>query len=384
MTFRGRDITVAGGGIAGLAVAQALAARGAQVALHEQAPAISEVGAGLQISPNGMRVIDALGLGSALRAASLPARAVVLHDGRTGRQVARLDLGRAAGDYLLVHRARLIDVLATGARSAGVTLHLGSRIAPDPEREFTIGADGLHSEFRAALNGAEAPVFTGQVAWRAIIDADDAPPEAKVFMGPGRHLVSYPLRGGLRNIVAVEERADWTQEGWHHAGDPDALRRAFAGFGGPVPGWLAQVETVGLWGLFRHPVARNWHGPGLAIIGDAAHPTLPFLAQGANLALEDAWTLAEALATGDDALPGWQAARRPRVTRAIDAATANARNYHLGGIGRIAAHGALRIAGRLAPGALLRRFDWLYGHDVTAASRNRSENESDKNNQELS
>ncbi len=370
MTIRGRDITVAGGGIAGLAVAQALAARGAQVVLHEQAAEISEVGAGLQISPNGMRVIDALGLGAALRAVSVTADGVILRDGASGRAVTRLDLTRAKGDYLLVHRARLVDVLEAGARGAGVDIRLGSRIGPDTGGGFTIGADGLHSAFRAALNGAEQPFFTGQVAWRAVIADPEAAPVTEVFMGPGRHLVSYPLADGLRNIVAVEEREDWAEEGWHHAGNPEELRAAFAGFGGPVPDWLARVQAAGLWGLFRHPVAANWHGDAMAIIGDAAHPTLPFLAQGANLALEDAWSLARALSSGDDALPAWQAARRPRVIRAIDAATANARNYHLGGIGRIVAHGALRVLGRVAPDAMLRRFDWLYGHDVTKAFEN--------------
>ncbi len=366
MTLAERQITVAGGGIAGLAVARALALRGASVTLHEQASEITEVGAGLQISPNGMRVIDALGLGPALRSVALAARAVVLRDGRTGRAVTRLDLTRTPGDYLLVHRARLIEVLHQGAVGAGVDIRLGSRLDPADLTEFAIGADGLHSHFRTALNGPETPFFTGQVAWRAVIDDVEGPPEAQVFMGPGRHLVSYPLRGGLRNIVAVEERAEWAEEGWTHPGDPDALRAGFAGFGGPVPDWLERVRTVGIWGLFRHPVARVWHGPGMAIIGDAAHPTLPFLAQGANLALEDAWSLAQTLASDDDALPAWQAARRPRVTRAIDAATANARNYHLSGPKRLAAHAALRLAGQLAPGVMLSRFDWLYGHDVTA------------------
>jgi salicylate hydroxylase len=372
MALSGRQIGIIGGGVAGLAVARALALRGAEVTLFEQAPAIAEVGAGLQISPNGLRVIDALGLGDALRAVALRGRAVVLRDYRRGAQVLRLDLDRdrAAGDYLFVHRARLIEVLEAGARDAGVAIRLKSRILGGGlPGDLTVGADGLHSGLRAALNGAAPPAFTGQVAWRATIAEDpSAAPEAQVFMGPGRHLVSYPLQGGLRNLVAVEERRAWAEEGWHYRDDPANLRRAFARFGGPVPGWLERVGEVHLWGLFRHPVAPRWQDGARVILGDAAHPTLPFLAQGANMALEDAWVLAAALdrLPQAEALAAYETARKPRVTRIVEAATANARNYHLANpLVRRVAHTVLRLGGALAPEQALRRFDWLYGHDVT-------------------
>lgn len=369
MSLAGRPVTVAGGGVAGLAVARALAVRGAEVALHEQAAEIGEVGAGLQISPNGLRVIDALGLGHALRAVSVPAAAIRLRDYR-GADVLRLDLARhAAGqEYLLVHRARLVEVLETGAREAGVLIRTGSRLEPPGPEGLLIGADGLHSRFRAELNGDTRPFFTGQVAWRALVSDPGAAPEVQVFMGPGRHLVTYPLAWGLRNIVAVEEREGWAAEGWQHEDDPDNLRRAFSGFTPEVRHWLDKIEQVHLWGLFRHPVAARWHDATRAILGDAAHPTLPFLAQGANMALEDAWVLADRLdrLPRAEALADYQAARRDRVERVIAAANANARNYHLSSpILRTAAHAALRIGAALAPAAALRRFDWIYGHDVT-------------------
>jgi salicylate hydroxylase len=139
-----------------------------------------------------------------------------------------------------------------------------------------------------------------------------------------------------------------------------------------VRGWLDRVEDPGLWGLFLHPVAALWHGGGAVILGDAAHPTLPFLAQGANLALEDAWVLADMLAGHDTpgaAFAAFQAARVERVTRAIDAARANARNYHLTGVRRVVGHAGLRVLGAVAPGAMLGRFDWLYGLDVTGGKR---------------
>ncbi|WP_126976759.1 FAD-dependent oxidoreductase [Frigidibacter oleivorans] len=394
----GRQVTVLGAGVAGLAVARALALRGAEVTVLEQAPEIAEVGAGLQISPNGACVLRALGLGEALAAAGQRAEAIELWDGPGAERVLRMDLARLrpGQDWRFVHRADLIDLLAAGAREAGVRLRLLQKVervtlgphrprvltaqGAEIEADLLIGADGLHSKLREALNGTVAPFFTHHAAWRATIPAEPGlPPVARVYMGPGRHLVTYPLRGGtLRNIVAVEERHRWVEESWSLTDDPIALRMAFARFAPEVRGWLDRVEAPALWGLFRHPVAQHWQasgsegGPtgwGAAILGDAAHPTLPFLAQGAVMALEDAWVLCGALAEEPDlaaALARYEVLRRPRATRVVEAANANARNYHLSGLPRAVGHVAMRLAGRLAPGRVMDRFDWLYGFDVTA------------------
>ncbi len=385
-----REAVIIGGGVAGLALAVALAPRW-RVRLLEQAPALREVGAGLQVSPNGAAVLRALGLGAALDAAGMAARAVVLRDGlHAGAEVLRMALPDDGAGFRLIHRADLVALLERGARDAGAEVMLDAQVAlvrPGEggarpqlaladgrviEADLIAGADGLHSVLRETIAGVARPFFTGQVAWRALIPcAPGAAPEAQVFMGPGRHLVSYPLRGGsLRNIVAVEERREWAEEGWTHRDDPAALHAAFAGFGGPVPGWLAQVREPWLWGLFRHEVAARWHRGGCVLLGDAAHPTLPFLAQGANMALEDAWVLAAMLARGGDvaaALDAYQAARAPRVRRIIAAANANARNYHLRAPLRQIAHSALRLGARIAPQAPVRRFGWLWEHDVTRA-----------------
>ena len=389
MALQGTSVIVIGAGVAGLAVARAMALRGARVTVLEQADAIREVGAGLQISPNGAAVLVALGLGAALQAAGTRADAVQLCDGSTGRRVLRMDLSRpgAGGQgFHLIHRADLITLLRDGAIAAGVTIRLLQRVASvdaaaarvvtetgeTHTADLLVGADGLQSRLRAAMNGNVAPFFTHQVAWRALIPCEPgAAPVAEVHMGPGRHLVSYPLRGGtLRNIVAVEERRKWVEEGWTLRDDPMEMRLAFEGFSPRVRTWLDQVQEVGLWGLFRHPVAKVWHHGGTAaILGDAAHPTLPFLAQGANMALEDAWVLAAMLDAQTDramALAAYQAARQPRVTRAVAAANANARAYHLRGPVRMVAHAGLRAVGAVAPGLMLRRLDWLYGTDVTA------------------
>ena len=398
MAVRGRSFTILGAGVAGLALARALALRGAHVQVLEQAAELTDIGAGLQITPNGAVVLRALGLDQGLAHIGLASEAVELRNGMDAGLVARLDLKdlRPGQDYRLVHRADLIALLAQGARDAGVdirflqqikqvemtdagpvlTTALGETLHPD----VLIGADGLHSKVRHCLNGAQAPFFTKQVAWRAIIPTEPgARPVAEVFMAAGKHLVSYPIQGGrMRNIVAVEERRTWVEEGWFLRDDDLEIRLAFADFAPKVRGWLDQVNDCWLWGLFRHPVAQKWgwsapaaSNRGIAILGDAAHPTLPFLAQGANMALEDAWVLAERLERYDlsAAFDSYQAARAPRCARIVDAANKNARNYHLSGATQTVAHLGLRALGLVAPSMLLRRFDWLYGHDVTAGQQ---------------
>ncbi len=390
MSLAGRAVVVVGAGIGGLAAARALALRGADVTVLERAPGIGEVGAGLQLSPNGLAVLDALGLGTAIRARSVAARAVVLIDGATGRPVLRLDLARHARgrEWLFLHRARLVEVLQSGAREAGVRFEFDAtitRIADGTDAAtltlegrgqrrtpLVVAADGVRGVGRQALGGAEPPGFSGQVAWRATVPGH-APPEARVHMGPGRHAVVYPLAGGRVNLVAVEERSRWAEESWSAEDRPETLRAAFAGFAPDLRGLLDRVERVNLWGLFRHPVTPRWHGHRVVLLGDAAHPTLPFLAQGANLALEDAWALADCLdgATAlSDALAVYQSRRWARAARVVAAATANARNYHLRpGPARTLSHAGLRLAGRLAPGAALARFNWIYDHDETRAAR---------------
>ena len=389
MALQDQKISILGGGISGLAAAAALAQRGAQVTVFEQSDAIKEVGAGLQIGPNGFAVMRALGAADALAACSVKAQGMALLNGASGKQVFGLDFQRFSAEqpYYFVHRADLVTVLADAARSAGVEIKLsqsvrdvrladggaqvklasGEALTPD----LTIGADGLHSQVRMALNGKSDPFFTNQVAWRATIPAlGNEPAVAKVYMGAGCHLVVYPLRGGeMLNIVAIQERKDWAAEGWNFQDDPANLRAAFAGFGSEVQAILARVETVYLWGLFRHPVAKIWHQGRVAILGDAAHPTLPFMAQGAVMALEDAWVLADALDAADTVetgLTAYQNRRFARANKVINAANKNAANYHLRpGPMRFAAHAALKLGSKLAPALAMKKFDWIYGCDVT-------------------
>lgn len=391
MDLQGQNITIIGGGIGGLTAALALRRQGADVTVLEQAEAISEIGAGLQITPNGFAVLKALGLHDDLAWCSQRARAVVLRHHRHGREVVRLDLDQyaAGSNFYCVHRSDLISILANAARRAGVQVRLLQKVdrveatgkpvvhlanGAQCSGDLVIGADGLHSKTRKAFNDPGVPSFTGQVAWRATVpNVLDLPPEAQVFMGPKKHLVAYPLRDRkLVNLVAVQERDAWADEGWNHGDDPANLRAAFNDFGGVAGGLISAVDQVRLWGLFRHPVAPNWYRGHVAILGDAAHSTLPFMAQGANMALEDAWVLTTSLMaaeTAEDGLQAYQEKRRQRCVKLVEAANRNAWKYHLRAPLAWPAHQILKLGGRFAPQKMVSQFDWIYRHDVTAEPR---------------
>ena len=392
MSLAGLEVVVVGAGIGGLAAAVALAGRGARVRVIEQAPALGEVGAGLQIGPNGVAVLAALGLAPAAAAVASVPEAVELRDHRDARLVVRLPLGdafvaRYGHPYWQLHRADLLALLADAAAQAGVEVVTGARVEAVAaegqgvrvetdgggyQAAVAVAADGLRSAVRAAHLAGRPPRFTGHVAWRALVPADrvDAPPGAtQVTLAPGRHTVSYPLRGGrVVNLVAIEERSAWQPEGWATEDDPANLRRAFAAWPGAAGALLAAVDQCFLWGLFDHPPLPAWTIGRIALLGDACHPMLPFLAQGATMALEDAWVLADALdraPSPEAGLAAYAARRLPRATRVQRAAAGAGRLYHLRPGLAGAAHLGLRLTGPVGPALLTRRFDWLYGHDVT-------------------
>ncbi len=365
----GMRVAVVGGGIGGMAAATALARRGARVSLHEQADALTEVGAGLQISWNGQQVLRALAAvpegGPPDEASPSPGTRMI--DARSTRQVAFVP-PPGPGPTWYLHRADLLARLTRAATDAGVELHLGRLVTPGSiAADLIIAADGGQSLWRSGVDGPVEARFSGQVAWRALVaNPTPVPPApATLAMGPRAHMVVYPLRGGrLTNIVAVEERSHWTEEGWRQPGDPDEFRARFADFRHAFGGLPDRVGEVHRWALHVRPVAGTWVQDNIALLGDAAHPTLPFMAQGACLALEDAWVLAAkvdslGLAEG---LPAYQSARRARAARVVALARGNAWRFHLG---RPWSWGAQAVLAFGAP-ALARRLDWVYGYDATA------------------
>jgi salicylate hydroxylase len=238
--------------------------------------------------------------------------------------------------------------------------------------DLIIAADGVQSVWRSAIDGPVSPEFTGQVAWRALVPTDGAAEidqPATLSMGSRAHVVSYPLRGGtLMNIVAVEERSGWTQEGWRQEADIDEFRTRFADFHGPEQRWIAAAQTAHLWALHLRPVARTWVQDNTVLLGDAAHPTLPFMAQGACLALEDAWVLADAVegtSTVSEGLQRYQSARQSRATRVVGLAKGNAWRFHLP---RPWSWGAQLVLSVGAP-ALAKRLDWIYDYDAITEVR---------------
>jgi len=393
-------ILVAGAGIGGLTASLALAEKGFRVSIFERSTELGEVGAGLQIAANGTRVLEKLGLGTALDEIGFKPEAATLRLGDTGQVIFSNPLGQVAFDrygawYYHVHRADLHRILAEAVSQnplidlrlgaavetfaddgAGVTVSLSD--GTQASGEALIGADGIHSVIREGLFGVEHPRFTGNVAWRLLvptekIPANLIPPHATVWTGPKGHAVTYYVRGGaLVNFVGVTERRDWQVEGWLEAGDLSELRRDFAP-------WCETIHTLieagdekacFKWALFDRDPLRNWTMGRVTLLGDACHPMLPFMAQGACMAIEDAWSVATWLSELEDAkaaFVAYEVERSKRTGRVQLAARANAKRFHKGALpGKLATYGPMWLAAKLVPGVLNKPFDWIYGYDVTS------------------
>jgi salicylate hydroxylase len=390
-----RTIVIAGAGIGGLTASLALARQGFRVVVLEKSERLEEAGAGLQLSPNASRVLIDLGLRPRLSRAVTP-DAVCLMNATNGREISRIALGEAASradaPYWVIHRADLqaalrdevescsdID-LRLGCQFEDVSLHAKGltviqrrRMARQEELAVAlIGADGIWSAVRHHLLPDVQPRFSGLIAWRGTLDATQLPREhtarrIQLWMGPNAHLVAYPISGARQiNVVAVVP-GQWNRPGWSEPGDGNDIKSTFVAAGwhaiprmliGAVDGWRK-------WALFTVSAGRQWADGPVALLGDAAHAMLPFAAQGAAMAIEDAAVLAKCLAEkSTDGAEAFSAAlkhyarlRRPRVARVQRSARQAGQIYHLAGPLALARDLAIRAIG---PKRMLSRQDWIY------------------------
>ena len=387
-----RHVIVAGAGIAGLTAALALARTGLRVTMLEQAAKLEETGAGIQLGPNASRVLIALGLRERLAQAVMTPAAIRVLSGGSAREIVRMPLGAGAerrygAPYWTIHRGDLQAALAGAARATpDIALKLGAHVEDFAthvngvtvqarcggrlveERGFAlIGADGLWSALRTQMRGG-SPAFRHRTAWRATIPAEQVPDEfreplVQLWLGPDAHLVHYPVKAGrLINIVGIVHD-DWHETGWSAPGEPAEILRRFARFAWAETArkLIAIPERWLKWALYdcAEPF-RGGSGP-VTLIGDAAHPMLPFLAQGAGMAIEDAAVVAAMLMKyGDDpadALRAYEGARWHRAFRAQQASRRQGRIYGLSGPQVLIRNLAMRALGGEK---LLNRFDWLY------------------------
>ena len=386
------EVIIVGGGIAGLASALALERLGLGVVVLEQAEEFREIGAGIQLGPNGLRMLGRLGVLDALDALTVRPERLVVMDGVSAEEVTRIETGEAftarfGFPYTLVHRADLHRVLLDACRARpGIELRPGVTMsgfdlldggavevetsAGTVRAAALIGADGLWSRTRAAILGDGPPIVSGHIAYRAVLPASAIEPQYRhntmtLWAGPRNHLVQYSLRGGeLFNLVAVFH-SDRYVEGWDRTGDPEELKARFTENCDTVQRLLAKVETWRMWVLCDREPARDWSRGGVVLVGDAAHPMLQYLAQGAGMSLEDAVVLADCVeAAGFDmpaAFRDFSERRYRRTARCQIMARIYGGFYHAGGVSR-----ELRnefLAGR-SPVDSVESLAWLYDFDA--------------------
>ena len=383
----GKPILIAGGGIGGLALALALAKRGRGSIVLERQEEFAAAGAGIQIGPNGVRALQRLGVAQALQAYAGEPEAIVVHDGTSGRALARLPLGiwisnRQGAPYWVAHRGDLHRVLLDAAISdPHIAIRTGFDVIEPSQTEteatagdrsgmcFTgpalIGADGLWSAVRQSFAPTPAPEFAGATATRAVIPAAQAGrlalPAVGLWLSPQAHVVHYPVRGGSDIAVVVIARESWQGREWDSAADATTLLAQVASFHPSLTDVLGRVASWRKWALYTLPPLQVWARGRVALLGDAVHPMLPYLAQGGAFAMEDALVLAHCLCTSEDvpgALLGYQSLRRERARRVQAASVRQGNIYRLSPPLSYARNAVLQ----LTPGALLMgRLDWLYG-----------------------
>jgi salicylate hydroxylase len=390
-------VLIAGAGLGGLTAALACLKYGFDVEVFEQASALGEVGAGVQIGPNGFKVVDALGLKDrVLESCFCPSRREmrVWNTGYCSSAPMRTEaiIARYGHPLVNMHRADLHAILANAVQAAAPTaVHVDARVAGyfqsgdevtlklEDGRTFSgdvlIGADGLHSVIRAQLVGPSKAQFTGGLAWRGLIPMEQLPEEARLdanqaWVGPTGHIAVYPVRRGeLVNVVAHADRDDWQVESWTVLGTREEMAGDFKGWHSTIQTLINGIESHYKWALFLHPTLPNWSKGRVSLLGDACHPTLPYLASGANMAIEDAYVLARCLrhAAPDYAagLKRYEELRIPRTTRIVNASAANLPRYRHPDLGKP------DTARTYVDREMLEQQEdrtWLYSYDATSVA----------------
>lgn len=388
-------VMVAGGGIGGLAAAIALLQRGFDVQVYEQAGEMREIGAGIQISPNGNRALNVLGVFEKLRELSISASGKEIRLWNTGQTWKLFDLGEKAISkygfpYMTVFRPDLLKVLgdrieelkpgAIRLRSravdvqqdeSGVTLHLedGSSVRGD----VLVGADGVHTKIRGALFGADEVQYTGMVAWRALIPAEKLPshlvrPVAVNWVGPGGHVVHYPVQNGkLINFVGTLENQPWAGAPWNAPSTSEECLSAFEGWHEDVFTMVRQAPTLTKWAMCLRPFLDTWSQGKATLLGDACHVTTPFLAQGAVSSIEDGIVLARCLEKFapdvEAALRRYDEVRRPHAYRMVRGASDNTSRFHNAALASPETAEEF-VSREWQSQAISDRYDWLFTYQA--------------------
>lgn len=388
---------IAGAGIGGLTAALALLQRGYDVDVYEQAATLGEFGAGVQIAANGSRVLRALGLEGAMERVVCVAAAKEVRIWNTGQTFKLFDLGedsvrRFGAPYWFVHRGDLhtvlrdavlalkADAIHTSSRCIGYENTTGGvRLRLEDGRtirgDCLVGADGVHSRLRQQMHGEGRSEFMGIIAWRGLAKRADLSPELQRmvgtnWVGPGGHVITYPLRGGeLMNFVGFGERVDWKVESWTTPGSKEECGADFRKWHPLVHELIQKVDQTYKWALVGRAPLEKWVDGRVALMGDACHPTLPFLAQGAIMAIEDGFVLArclDAAASLEEGLMRFQNARVERTTKIVMGSTAAGKRFHNPVLADPAGAVAY-VEQEWTPEKTRTRYDWLFEYDATKA-----------------